>query len=70
MVSKKPIGGFIILLVFWTCPIGIFTPVSPETLNFKAYGYPIIRQSLPTGNVEGHNLVLLTSGEFLVFDNG
>ena len=70
MVSKKPIWGFIILLVFWTCLIGIFTPVSAETLNFKAYGYPITRQVLPTGNVEGHDLVLASRGEFLVFENG
>lgn len=70
MVSRKSMWGFIILLVFWTCLIGIFTPVSAETLKFKVYGYPINRQSVPTGGEEGHSLVLLTSGEFLVFDNG
>jgi hypothetical protein len=64
MVSRKSMWGFIILLIFCTCLIGIFTPVSAETLNFKAYGYPITRQIVPTGDVEGHNLVLSTSGEF------
>jgi len=47
MVSKKSTLGFIILLVLCTCLMGIFTPVSAETLNFKAYGYPITRQVLP-----------------------
>lgn len=65
MVSIKSVWGFVILLVLWT-----FAPASAETLKFKAYGYPITRQLLPTGNGEGHNLILATSGEFLVFENG
>lgn len=70
MISRNSMRCFIILLILWVVSIATFTQVGAETLNFKVYGYPITRQAVPTGGEEGHNLVLWTSGEFLVFDNG
>ncbi len=70
MILRKTVCGFIILLIFGIVSIATFTEVGAETLNFKVYGYPITRQTVPTGDEEGHNLVLWTSGEFLVFANG
>ncbi len=70
MILRKPLWSFIILLISGIVSIVTFTQAGAETLNFKVYGYPITRQTVPAGDEEGHNLVLLTSGEFLVFDNG
>lgn len=70
MATKKSMWVFIILLVSWTCLMGIFTPASAETLNYKLYSHVIKSEPVPIDDVVGHNLNVFVRKGFYVFENG
>jgi len=70
MATKRFVYSFIILLVACTCLMGIVTPASAETLNYKIYTYVTKAESAPVGDVGEHYLAFTTRRAFLVFENG
>ena len=70
MATRKSIWGFIIGFVAWTCFMGIFTPANAETLNYKIYTHVAKAESVPVGDVDGHDVNFTIRRGFRVFESG
>jgi len=67
---KKSMWVLFGILVISTWLLGSAVQAGAETMNYKIYTYTIKQESVQIGDVEGHNMGLITRRAFCVFENG
>ena len=70
MAAKKCVRVLLGILVISVWFLWSASLVKSETLNFKYYTYGIKEESVPIGDVEGHQLTFNARRGFYVFQNG
>ena len=70
MATKKLTWVLFGILVISAWVLGSVIQAGAETLNYKSYTYGIKAESIPVGDVEGHQLDFFVRGGFYVFENG
>jgi hypothetical protein len=70
MATRKSAWIFFGILVISAWVLGSSIQVGAETMNYKLYTYVVKAESVPVGDVDGHDLYSMTRRSFLVFENG
>ncbi len=70
MSKGKSIRILFGILVISAWVLGSAIQAGAETMNYKIYTYVVKAESVPVGDVDGHNLYSMTRRSFLVFENG
>jgi hypothetical protein len=70
MATRKSMWVLFGIFVISAWILGSTIQAGAETLKFKIYSYETKTESVPVGDVEGHNLILSTRNGFCVLENG
>jgi hypothetical protein len=70
MATRKSMWVLFGTLLFAAWVLGSPLQVGAETLNYKMYTYVVKAESVPVGDIDGHNLFSMTRRAFLAFENG
>jgi hypothetical protein len=70
MATKKSMFVLFGILSISVWILGSAIQVGAETLNYKNYSYVTKMDSIPVGDVEGHNLYVQIRRAFFLFENG